>query len=146
MPRHNPRAWIACALLTGIAAGAQANPPPARVSGGWIRWLPGNGPLAGYFRIENLANAPLDLVGASGADFSRIQLHRSIETRGMERMIHLHSITIPAGATVRFKPGGYHLMLWRRHDLKIGQTVDIRLHFSGGGEVRARFRVKAPTG
>lgn len=144
MPRIRPDAWLACAVLLLVTAGAQA--AQVRVSGGWIRWLPGNGPLAGYFQMENRGNEPLELVGASGADFSRIQLHRSIETKGMERMIHLHSITIPAGATVRFKPGGYHLMLWRRHDLKIGQKVEIRLHFSGGVDIGASFRVRAPTG
>ena len=144
MPRIRTGAWLAGAVLLLVSAGAQA--ARVGVSGGWIRWLPGNGPLAGYFQVENRGNVPLKLVGASGVDFTRIQLHRSIETNGMERMIHLHSITIPAGATVRFKPGGYHLMLWRRHDLKIGQKVEISLHFSGGGDVRARFRVRAPTG
>jgi len=146
MPRIHPGAWMACALLAGVAAGAYAAPPVVRVSGGWIRWLPGNGPLAGYFEIENSGHAPLKLIGASGADFAGIQLHRSITTNGMEHMIHLRAVTIPAGAAVRFKPGGYHLMLWRQKALKIGQKVDIHLRFSDGRDVRASFRVKAPTG
>lgn len=134
----------AVAMLLFTTAGAWA--AQVRVTGGWIRWLPGNGPLAGYCEVQNLTDKPLELVGASGADFSGIQMHRSIDTKGMERMIRLHSITIPAGATMRFRPGGYHLMLWRSRDLKIGQRVRIRLHFSGRLGVMADFRVRAPTG
>ena len=144
MPKSRLVTQAVLTVLLFAAACAQA--AQVRVTGGWIRWLPGDGPLAGYCEVQNFTAAPLRLVGASGADFSSIQFHRSIETRGMERMIHLHSIAVPAGATVRFKPGGYHLMLWRSRNLKIGQQVRIRLRFSDGHDVTATFRVMAPTG
>lgn len=130
------------ALLAGPAVAA----PPPVITHAWIRWLPGSAPLGGYFEVHNRSGKALELVGASGPAFSRIELHRSIRIHGMDKMIHLHSITIPAGVTLRFHPGGYHLMLWRQRPVAIGDDVDIRLRFADGESDVVRFHVRGPAG
>ncbi|HTH28163.1 MAG TPA: copper chaperone PCu(A)C, partial [Sphingobium sp.] len=43
----------------------------------------------------------------------RVEMHDSMMHDGMMSMKPLDSVDIPARATVRFEPGGRHLMLWR---------------------------------
>ena len=144
MPPRLLRQGLALFLVLSMGP-AVAAPPPA-ITNAWIRWLPGSGPLGGYLEVHNRSGKPLELVGASGPAFSRIQLHRSIQVHGMDKMIHLHSVTIPADGTLRFHPGGYHLMLWRQRPVAIGDDVEIRLRFADGERETVQFRVRGPAG
>jgi len=144
MPLKSLRPGLALLLVLSMSPAVAASSPA--ITNAWIRWLPGGGPLGGYFVVHNRSDKALELVGASGPAFSRIQLHRSIQVHGMDKMIHLHSITIPAGGTLRFRPGGYHLMLWRQSPVTIGDHVDIRLRFADGEHETVQFRIKGPAG
>jgi hypothetical protein len=52
------------------------------------------------------------------------------------------SIPIPAHGTTSLSPGGYHLMLDLRHDLKAGETIPLRLHFPRAGWFAASAHVR----
>jgi hypothetical protein len=116
------------------------------VSHAWIRLLPGNLTLAGYFDLHNTGDQ-LSLVGAESADFGRIKLHRSMEMQGMEHMLPVERVTIPVGARVVFAPGGYHMMLFDpHHPLKVGEHVIIVLRFADGHSRPVSFVVKSAIG
>jgi len=62
-------------------------------------------------------------------------------------MLHIEAITIAAGKTLDFIPGGYHLMLFdRKHPLGAGQHVPVIMRFSDGTQYTAEFVVKGATG
>src|SRR5699024_7818161 len=69
--------WLLLAaglLLAGSALGAE----PVSISGAWVRLLPVDVPLAGYFTMHNHGKTPVKLTGASSPAFQRIELHHSM--------------------------------------------------------------------
>lgn len=133
--------WLACLMLMATAAYGGA---PLSVSGAWIRLLPGDLPLAGYFALHNQTDRPETLVSATSPMFKRIELHHSMSVHGMDRMTSVKQVKVAPHAAVRFAPGGYHLMMWRKDGLEPGEMVPVTLKFADGTEVSASFTVKEP--
>jgi len=127
-------------LLAMAACTALASDAMISVTHAWIRLLPGNLPLAGYFDLRNTSGHMLVLVGAESTQFARIELHRSMEMQGMDHMIPVKDVEVAAGARMEFAPGGYHLMLFGpRHSLKVGERVTIVFRFAHGQSQAASF-------
>jgi len=62
---------------------------------------------------------------------------------GMMGMQEVAKVDIPAGGTVEFKPGGYHVMLNDlKKDLKAGDTIKVTLTFDKAGKVTGTATVK----
>jgi copper(I)-binding protein len=139
--RFMQRLPVALLLLVAASALAGAN---IAVSGAWIRLLPGNGPLAGYVTLHNNGKNALKLVGAKSPAFKRIELHKSMTMNGMDKMQPVQSVNIPANGSFAFSPGGFHLMMWRKHKLKIGEHVPVTLIFANGNELETRFDIEGP--
>lgn len=136
------RIFIAVALLT--AAGALYAGDPVVVDNAWIRYLPGDGPMAGYFTLHNQSDEILTLVGASSQRFAKVQLHRATDRDGMASMEQLDVVLVPPHGEVAFKPGGYHLMLMQRQgEFSVGDEVTIALHFGDKSVREVRFVVKS---
>ena len=97
----------------------------------WIAEAPPNANmLAGYVIIENAGRQAQTLIGVSSPAFSRVELHRSVTTDGMARMIPQDRVDIPPSSLTRFEPGGYHLMLiGPKRPLQAGDQVQIFLRF-----------------
>lgn len=68
-------------------------------------------------------------------------------TMGGESMMTMQevpSVAVPAGGTVKFEPGGYHVMLMDlASPLELGQTFDVTLTFAEAGEVTVTATVRA---
>lgn len=96
----------------------------------------------GYAQIENTGERDDRLVGASSNAARDVQLHETIDTgQSAGTMKPVRRIAVPAGATVRLRPGGYHLMIMGlRHQLDPGSSVPVRLDFASG----ARLRIELP--
>ncbi len=116
------------------------------VSDAWVRWLPAGLPMGGYMSLRNTGTRPLRLTGARSASFGKVMLHRSEVIGGMARMVHVDTITVPPGGSVRFAPGGYHLMLMQGRDVKPGDSVDIDLQFAGHAPLPVSFQVRGASG
>jgi copper(I)-binding protein len=141
------RFLISVLLLAAGMVVAYPGPAPVTVSQARIRWLPGDLPMAGYFRITSHATSPLYLVGATSPAFAELMLHRSIEEAGTSRMEHVDRVALNPAQTVEFAPGGYHLMLMqRKQDVHAGQEVPVTLRFSDGETLTARFKVVGAQG
>ena len=126
--------------LSSLCAFAQ---PDAAVEDARIRLLPGDLPLAGYFTLHNTGSQALRLVSASSPVFAMAHLHRSMEQNGMSRMVPVTQLDIAPGDSVRFAPGGYHLMLMHRQQpLRVGDQVPVLLHFADGGSLSVSFQVQ----
>lgn len=125
-----------------LLASVRASGADLVVRDGWIRYLPAGVPAAGYFTLVNRSGHPVDFVAAESPTFARIMLHETIETNAVAQMVEVQSVPVAAGATLRFAPGGYHLMLMgRKQPLRVGQQIRITLRFRGGESAAAMFRV-----
>jgi hypothetical protein len=104
-------------------------------------------PAAGYFTLRNNADTAVELTSASSTGCGMVMLHQSREVNGVEEMLPVKAITVPARGTVSFAPGGYHLMCMQPQDsLAVGQKVPVTLKFADGKAVAADFPVKGPGG
>ena len=135
-------AALAVLLVSGPASAAAV-----QVSDAWIRWLPANLPAAGYFTLRNTSAKEVSLTGAQSSACGMLMLHRSTESGGMGSMQDVTSVAVPAGGTVKFAPGGYHLMCMDPAPaIAPGATVSVTLSFSDGSKSQTRFAVKNAQG
>lgn len=123
------------ALPLALAACQQAAEPG--VADSWVRLaaVPGR-PAGGYLTIRG---GPTDatLVGISSPAARRIELHESMAAGGgaMQGMTMrpIGQVAVPAGGTVRFAPGGKHLMIFDVDPgVKPGTTIRLTLTFADG--------------
>jgi copper(I)-binding protein len=143
---RNKAIFTAIWLLAPLAAFAQpAKPAPLAVSDAWIRLLPGNS--AGYFTLRNNGTAKVQLTGADTPACGMLMLHKSEEKGGMSSMQDVQSVDVPAGGSVSFSPGSYHLMCMdAKPSLKLGASVPVTFSFKGAPPLTARFDVRSATG
>lgn len=127
--------FAALALL--LPALTLGDGPTVRASHVWIREAPpGISVLAGYFTLENLTGAPLDLTSVSSPDFGSAMLHETVEKDGTGSMREVAKLTIPAHGRAEFKPGGYHVMLMQpRKNMFAGDLVTLVFSFSDGSQL-----------
>jgi len=132
-------------LVLLVIAGSAWAAPALQVSGAWIRHMPAGIPSAGYFNLKNEGQDTRYLVGAECAAFGNTMLHRSVETNGVSRMLHVDAVKVAPGGEVEFAPGGYHVMfMMPRKTLKIGEQVPVTLKFKNGQQITADFTVRSP--
>jgi len=94
---------------------------------------PGATVAAGYLKIMNMSDKPLEITGAQSTSVSRVEIHLSSIVDDVAKMEKVDSLVVPAGETVELKHGSYHLMLMElTSSLKPGDTVDITLNTSSG--------------
>jgi len=111
----------------------------------WLRFIIKDRPAGGYFTLHNQTDGSIELTGASSSGCGMIMLHQSKETNGVEQMLPVKSVTVPAHGTLAFAPGGYHLMCMHPQPaVKLGGSVPVTLTFADGRTVTADFPVKGP--
>jgi copper(I)-binding protein len=113
----------------------------------WARATAPGAPVGGGFvSIYNGGEEPDRLIGGSVDFASEVQIHESSMNDGMMRMQHLEDgLLLPAGGTVVFRPGSYHLMfmgLQRR--LVEGESEVITLEFERAGKIEVELTVAGP--
>jgi len=130
-----------------LAAATPTAPAGLAVSDAWFRALPGTLPAGGYFSLRNSGSAKAVLTGAESPACGMLMLHRSESKGGMAGMDMVNAVDVPAGGSLSFAPGSYHLMCTEpKPVLKPGGSVPVTLLFQGGGQLTARFDVRNATG
>jgi len=134
-------------LSLSIVSANAAQTSQVTLSDAWVRSMPAGIPAGGYFTIHNGTPRTLTLKGASSPACGMLMLHRSDEMSGMASMSDVSSIDISAGETVKFSPGGYHLMCMDPTSaIKPGKKIAVSLEFTDGSKVQTEFAVRAPNG
>ena len=125
----------------------------AAVAGGvtidkpWLRFIIKERPAGGYFNLRNDTDGKIELTGASSTGCGMVMLHQSKETGGVDKMLPVKSIAVPAHDTLSFTPGSYHLMCMNpQSTVTVGRTVPVTLKFADGRTISADFPVKGPGG
>ena len=143
LERICPLALLAAAAafcLPALAGGATVSEP-------WLRYIPGGAPSAGYFTLKNDTDSAVELTGASSSACGMLMLHETKQENGIEKMLMVKSVKVPAHGTFAFQPGGYHLMCMQpQNSMQIGAKVPVTLKFAGGKTLTAAFPVKGPGG
>ncbi len=137
-------------ILPALIAAAVAVPACAAgitITDAWFRALPGRLPAGGYFSVHNKSTTPLELTGAESPACGMLMLHQSTENGGMSRMNDVRSVVVPAGGSIAFAPGGYHLMCMNpTAAMTPGKMVTVSLVFANGARTKADFAVRNAAG
>ena len=132
----------------GPQNGPMTQTKKVRVESAWVRAAPpGAMMLAGYMILRNDGKTPVRFDWAQSDVFGMVELHRTLIVNGVSTMRPAGDQTIPVGGSLRFEPGGLHLMLMQaQHEPKVGDKVRFRLHFADGStlDVVALVSVEAP--
>ncbi len=123
-------------LLIAACSGGGDRAPTAREA--WVRPSTVAGePVAAYLIIDNTGGESDRLLGVSSPSAASVEIHEtSTDMDGMTGMHPIDGIDVPAGGSVPFEPGGYHLMLvGLAEPLEVGDTIELRLVFRRAGPV-----------
>ena len=105
------------------------------ISDAYIRGLPpGQTVTAVFMTFNNALAQDCQLVGAASPIASSAEIHAHSHHNGAMSMRPVDAVKIPAGESLSFEPGGYHLMMFGlKDDLKEGDEHAITLFFEGEG-------------
>jgi copper(I)-binding protein len=130
-----------------LAAAGQAHAADIAVRDGWFRAMPASLPSGGYFTIRNSGGKPVTLTGMESPACGMLMMHKSETKGGMAGMDMAGTVPVPAGGSVSFAPGGYHLMCMdAKPALKPGASVPVTLSFQDGARLTANFAVRNAAG
>jgi copper(I)-binding protein len=131
-----PLLWLAC--LASATAYAQV-----KVEHPWVRGaVPGQLTTGAFFDLTSPKDAAVVKVESPVAGIAEV--HTSEMKGNLMRMRAVPSVPLPAGKTVRFAPGGYHVMLMDlKRPVKNGEVVPITLTVEYPDRKQEKVEVKA---
>lgn len=120
---------LAAAATVALLAACSAGLPPV-VAGDVRISRPGgdSAMAAGYLALTNNTRDPITITRVASPQFESVAMHETVIEDGVARMRALGELTLAPGETVRFEPGGKHLMLMRPR----GAAGAVRLDFFAG--------------
>jgi copper(I)-binding protein len=129
------------ALLT-VAVSA-ATPAGLSAQDAWIRATPGVDVAAAYLTLHNAGTRAVVVSGVRSPAAAAAMIHETSLVNGVSTMRPREPLRVAAGETVRFAPGGLHIMLHGlKRPLAVGDEVPVTLLIEGGGSVTALARVR----
>ena len=129
------------ALLT-VAVSA-ATPAGLSAQDAWIRATPGVDVAAAYLTLHNAGTQAVVVSGVRSPAAAAAMIHETSLVNGVSTMRPREPLRVAAGETVRFAPGGLHIMLHGlKRPLAVGDEVPVTLLIEGGGSVTALARVR----
>lgn len=119
--------------------------PPVYVGQAYVRMNPNPAaPSAAYFTVQT-GDAPVALREVLSEAAIRVEMHDTITEGGMMKMRQIDSVDIPAKSTMRFEPGGRHVMLWELNPQVVATgKVPMTLIFSNGDRIIVEAAVQKP--
>lgn len=128
--RNPARAFALAGAFVLLIAGC-TRPDDLVVDSARIRDLiPGQDKTVAYLTLTNHSTRPLTLTGAETDVARTVEMHSTRRDGDVLRMRRLTRVDIPPGRTVRFEPGGHHLMLFGVRSLD--EHCEIRLILADG--------------
>jgi copper(I)-binding protein len=129
--------------LALVAPAALAAAPAVDVTQAWSRPAVAGGTGGGFMVLSNHGKTADALVKVESPAAREVQIHESSTAGGMSSMRPLARLAVPAGGSVAFAPGGYHLMfVGLKKPLNVGDSLPATFTFASGAKVTARVRVQ----
>lgn len=141
--------FIAGGVALALAASAYAHDYTKgllKIDYPWSRATPhGTQVAGGYLVIENKGANADRLVSVTSEIAGRVEIHEMSVQGGVMRMRPLaRGLEINPGATIKFEPGGFHVMFMNlRRPLKEGEKFKGTLVFEKAGTLVVEFKVEA---
>lgn len=136
---------LAVLPMTAPVAAAQ---PDVSVSGAWSRASVGTSrPGVVYFTLTNEGAGPVTITGIETGMAGKPMVHRSVEdAEGTMTMEPAGAVTVAAGESVSFEPGGLHGMLMKLSEpLEEGDSYPLRIQFEAADPVEITVPVRPMT-
>lgn len=132
----------ACAITAGMALSASAF-SQINITGPWVRsTVPGQSVAAAYMDISSPVGVAL--VRGSSPAAKSVEIHEMRMEGSVMKMREVPRIDVPAGKTVRLRPGSYHVMLIDiLKPIQKGDIVPISLVFEQAGKPAQTVTIKA---
>lgn len=124
-------------------SGHHAMTATVKVGDAWARATPGLARNGGaYFSVTNSGKEADRIIAVTSKMSARTEMHTHLSDNGVMRMRQVDSVDVPAGGTVTFKPGGYHIMFIGLHKpLKKGDSFPVTLTFEKTGKQTVNVKV-----
>ena len=90
--------------------------------------MPGISMTAGYLTLTNNTSQAITITHITSPQFASVEMHETVLEDGMVHMYPLSGLTMLPSTTVKFEPGGKHLML----EDPIGDVDTMVLDFHAG--------------
>lgn len=135
----------AITLLSPLAMAQTATTGPLSIEHVWARSSAASSQNAAvYLTLSNHGKTPDRLLTASTPYASQTQIHRSSVENGVMQMREItDGIAVQPGKTVKFAPGGLHIMLLGlKQPLKSGEHFPLSLRFDKAGERQVEVKVQ----
>jgi copper(I)-binding protein len=133
-------------LALALVACAAALPASAQVTvqNAWARaTVPQQTSSGAYMQIST--PVPAKLIAVSSRLAGTTQVHEMVMVGDVMKMRAVPFVDLPAGKTVEFGPGSYHVMLMDlKQQLKEGDTVPLALVVEGQDKKRQTIELKVP--
>lgn len=133
-------------LLIAVVVTACSQAESLQVQEAWARPAPAGSNGGVFFVVKNPTGQPDRLLLASAPVAETTELHLSMMHHdGTMSMQPQEAIDVPARSTVKFEPGGFHVMLiGLKQELKPGDKFLLTLSFERAGEIQVEVTVKQP--
>lgn len=136
---------LACAALCAAPC-ARAQTQALSAQEAWIRATPGVDVAAAYLTLHNGGTRAAVVIGVRSPAASMAMIHETAIVNGQSTMRSRERVRIGAGDTVRFAPGGLHIMLHGlTRTLAPQEEIPLVLLLEGGGTLNVMARVRPLT-
>jgi periplasmic copper chaperone A len=129
-PRSGPATALSAGLALVLVGCGATGTPEIRLGDDAQAAEPVAGSSQIVLELRNAGDGDDVLVDATTPAALGVEFHLTSIDEGRASMGQLEDVAIPAGDTVRFRPGGLHLMLVVPDDtVAIGESFDLTLQF-----------------
>jgi copper(I)-binding protein len=100
-----------------------------------------------YLSIKNGGTEAERFVSAESPSAAKAEVHETADENGVMKMrAAKDGVEIKPGASVEFKPGGYHIMLFDlKKRLEEGESVPLKITFAKAGPVDVVVKIEKST-
>ena len=134
--------YLVLALLASLSSSVQAR--DVTIKDAWIRaTAPGQQATGAFMNIT--AHQTMRLIGVNSNIAGVNQIHQMKVENDVMKMSAVPFLALPAGQTVRLKPGGYHLMFMDlKQNVPQGTQVPLTLTFENASGERSSLQINLP--
>jgi copper(I)-binding protein len=127
------RTRLYAALMAFVTFAVMAQTPALIVLDAWIRQVPGSDVAAAYLTLRNPTTKPITIVGMESSLAEHVMIHETKTVGGQSQMRPHEQLVIAPGETVKFEPGGLHVMLMgMTQSVVVGRSVPLVLLLADG--------------
>ena len=138
-----PRARLYAALMALVASAVMAQTPTLTVLDAWIRQVPGSDVAAAYLTLRNPTAKPITVMSIESSVAEHVMIHETKTVGGQSQMRPHEQLVIAPGETVKFEPGGLHVMLMGvKQPAVVGKSIPLVLVLADGTKVQVAAIVR----